>query len=56
VPVGAAVFNTDVFAGAQEPQVGDPAPDFALEDLHGARWRLSEQLGHPVVLTYIATW
>jgi len=56
VPVGAATFNSDVFAGAGELQVGDAAPDFALEDLDGHSWRLSEQLGHPVVLIYFATW
>ena len=36
--------------------VGEPAIDFALEDLDGVTWRLSEQLGHPVVLVYFATW
>ncbi len=54
--VGAASFNTDVFAGAGELQVGDAAPDFTLMDIAGNSWRLSEQLGHPVVLIYFATW
>ncbi len=41
-------------AGA--PPVGTPAPDFSLLDLDGAEHRLSEQLGHPVLLVYFATW
>ena len=36
--------------------VGEPAPDFTLTDLDGNSHRLSEQLGHPVVLVYFATW
>ncbi len=36
--------------------VGEPAPDFVLPDLEGRNHRLSEQLGHPVVLVYFATW
>ena len=36
--------------------VGEPAVDFALQDLDGRTWQLSEQLGHPVVLIYFATW
>ncbi len=36
--------------------LGQPAPDFALQDLDGRTWRLSEQAGHPVVLAYFATW
>ena len=35
---------------------GVQAPDFALEDLDGTVHRLSEQLGHPVLLAYFATW
>jgi hypothetical protein len=36
--------------------LGNPAPLFALEDLDGTVHKLDEQLGHPVVLTYFATW
>jgi hypothetical protein len=36
--------------------LGQSAPDFALEDLDGTVHRLSDQLGHPVVLAYFATW
>lgn len=36
--------------------LGQNAPDFALEDLDGTVHRLSDQLGHPVVLAYFATW
>ena len=35
---------------------GETAPDFTLTDLDGTTHRLSEQLGHPVVLVYFATW
>lgn len=36
--------------------VGDIAVDFALPDLDATTWRLSEQLGKPVLLVYFATW
>jgi len=36
--------------------IGEPAPDFALPDLDGVYRALSEQIGHPVVLVYFATW
>lgn len=36
--------------------IGQQAPDFVLTDLQGKTHRLSEQLGHPVVLAYFATW
>jgi hypothetical protein len=36
--------------------LGNDAPDFVLQDLDGNSHRLSEQLGHPVVLVYFATW
>jgi len=42
--------------GATHPLVGQPAPDFSLIDLEGNEHRLSDQLGHPVVLSYFATW
>ena len=35
---------------------GQEAPDFVLADLDGNSWRLSDNLGHPVVLVYFATW
>lgn len=36
--------------------LGTAAPDFVLTDLDGEAHRLSEQLGHPVLLVYFATW
>jgi hypothetical protein len=36
--------------------IGNPAPDFTLNDLDGNAHTLSDQLGHPVVLVYFATW
>lgn len=41
---------------AAAPPAGEAAPDFALQDLDGQTHRLSEQLGHPVLLAYFATW
>lgn len=35
---------------------GVVAPDFSLQDLDGTTHVLSEQLGHPIVLAYFATW
>lgn len=37
---------------------GEPAPDFDLPSIDDPndRYRLSDQLGHPVVLAYFATW
>ncbi len=36
--------------------LGAAAPDFELTSLDGETVRLSEQLGHPVLLVYFATW
>jgi len=36
--------------------LGAAAPDFELTSLDGDTVRLSEQLGHPVLLVYFATW
>ena len=36
--------------------VGATAPDFVLDDTDGNSWRLSEQLGSPVMLAWFATW
>lgn len=38
------------------PPAGVAAPDFALQGIDGLTYRLSEQLGHPVLLSYFATW
>lgn len=42
--------------GSDDPLIGLAAPDFALPGLDGETYRLSEQLGHPVMLVYFATW
>lgn len=43
---------------AMEPSamIGKPAPDFALQDLHGKTVRLSELRGKAVLLNFWATW
>ena len=38
------------------PEVGYPAPDFALTDLDGNTVRLSELRGQPVFINFWATW
>ena len=45
-----------LFTGDTYGHIGDPAPDFSLQGLDGETYTLSEQLGHPVVLAYFATW
>jgi hypothetical protein len=47
-------FTLGVPAG--DRYLGQPAPDFVLPGLDGQSYRLSEQLGHPVMLAYFATW
>jgi peroxiredoxin len=42
--------------GAQGLLSGEPAPDFALEDLDGNTVQLSEHLGAVVLLDFWATW
>lgn len=38
------------------PVVGNPAPDFTLEDLSGEPVRLADQLGKVVLINFWATW
>ncbi len=38
------------------PSLGAMATDFVLTGLDGQTYQLSQQLGHPVVLVYFATW
>ncbi len=43
-------------AHAKPPQVGEPAEDFSLRDIADQDVRLSALRGHPVLLTFWATW
>jgi len=43
-------------ASGEGKVIGQQAPDFTLMDLDGNLHTLSDQLGHPVVLAYFATW
>ncbi len=45
-----------ISADGDEAPVGEVAPDFTLPTVTGDTVRLSEQLGHPVMLSYFATW
>ena len=38
------------------PQIGSAAPDFTLRSLGGGSIRLSQFKGHPVILTFAASW
>jgi peroxiredoxin len=38
------------------PAVGNPAPDFSLQDLSGESLRLSDQHGKAVLINFWATW
>lgn len=49
-------YELELAEAPGDERVGTPAPDFSLPGLDGATYRLSEQLGHPVVLAYFATW
>jgi len=41
---------------AAGPQVGDPAPDFAVADLDGQPLRLADLAGRPVIVNFWASW
>ena len=41
---------------AERAEIGQPAPDFILQDLSGRSWRLSDQRGKVVFLNFWATW
>ena len=36
----------------QRPTIGAPAPAIELPTADGGRWRLADQLGHPVVIVF----
>lgn len=52
----AALAVVGSVAQAQGPRVGTPAPEISYKTLEGKRVRLSELRGHPVVVTFWATW
>lgn len=57
-PRPAYLLPAELPADALPPDdaVGRLAPDFELETLDGARFRLSDWAGHPVVLNFWASW
>lgn len=46
------IVGATLLAGAQAATVGQPAPDFTLQDVNGKTVRLSDYRGHPVVLEW----
>ena len=57
-PIGVAGIEAGVIDRDQRPEVGQPAPDFALANARapGSVVRLSDFRGRPVVLNWFATW
>jgi peroxiredoxin len=56
---GGGSFTSIVLAGRASgpaPEVGKAAPDFTATTVEGARVRLSKLRGHPVWLTFGASW
>jgi peroxiredoxin len=54
-----SLFNFPALSGDSsqpDPQAGKPAPDFELTSLEGTPVRLSDYLGHPILINYWATW
>ena len=57
-PIGVAGIEAGVIDRDQRPEVGQPAPDFALANARAPdrAVRLSDFRGRPVVLNWFATW
>ena len=57
-PIGVAGIEAGVIDRDQRPEVGQPAPDFALANARAPERavRLSDFRGRPVVLNWFATW
>ncbi len=55
-PVVVVPVQTVSSDGIADIAVGQPAPDFTLNDLDGNTHRLYDHLGSPVVLVYFSTW
>src|SRR5688572_9652909 len=54
--VAAALVLAAPVLGAQPVRVGAPAPEIDLPALTGGRVQLSKLRGHPVVVSFWATW
>lgn len=55
-PSGSKTLTLNVAGEGEGKAIGQTAPDFALVGIDGQTYRLSEQLGYPVVLAYFASW
>lgn len=56
VPLGGSEPTTDSIVVGGHPLVGRVAPEIDLETLDGARVRLSDLRGRPVLINFWATW
>jgi thiol-disulfide isomerase/thioredoxin len=56
IGAGAALVAAASVAHGQGPRPGSKAPEISYKTLEGKRVRLSELRGHPVVVTFWATW
>lgn len=54
--IGLVLFIAACGKGPQVATVGEPAPDFTLEDRQGKTWTLSELKGQVVFVNFWATW
>lgn len=48
--------NAPLQAQDSSPEAGQAAPDFTLKDLTGSPVRLSDLIGHPVLINFWASW
>jgi len=51
-----SIFYTGCGKQESSPIIGQPAPDFTLQDLEGNPVSLSDFKGKPVILNFWATW
>jgi cytochrome c biogenesis protein CcmG, thiol:disulfide interchange protein DsbE len=55
-PATSQAIGLTATASGPAPRIGKPAPDFRVVDLDGAPVQLSDFRGHPVWLSFWATW
>jgi hypothetical protein len=50
------ILLTQVYGQHNQSKIGEVAPDFNLEDLHGNMVKLSDLLGSFIVIHFAASW